>query len=171
MLHTFLSRVAWFFVLLLLQVTLFNHIHILGYATPLCYVYFLLILPANTPRWAYITLGFVLGLLVDVFTNTPGMAAASLCAVGLVTPLLLNAFAPKDKDDEVLLPSVVTMEWGGFMRYAFVATLLHCALFFSIETFSFSYWRMLLIRIFSSTALTFIMILAFESIRKSSQKK
>ena len=171
MLHVFLSRIAWFFVLLLLQVTLFNHIHLLGYATPLCYVYFLLILPADTPRWLYITLGFVLGLLVDLFTNTPGMGASSLCALGLVTPWLLSAFAPKDKDDEILLPSVATMEWGGFMRYALTATLLYCAMFFSIEAFTFVEWRILLLRIFSSTLLTFVILLILEVIRGSGRHR
>ena len=165
MLHTILSRFAWFCVLLLLQVTLFNHIHLFGYATPLCYVYFLLILPADTPRWAYISLGFILGLLVDLFTNTPGMGAASLCALGLVTPLLLSAFAPKDKDDDILLPSVATMEWSGFIRYALTSTLLYCAMFFSIESFTFIQWRILLLRIFSSAFLTFVIILIFEVIR------
>ena len=171
MLHVFISRVVWFFILWVLQVFLFNHIHLGGYATPLCYVYFLLILPAGTPRWVYLLSGFFLGLMVDLFTNTPGMAAASLCAVGLVTPLLLSAFAPKDKDDDVLLPSVKTMEWGGFMRYALSATLLHCALFFSIEAFSFLDWQTLLLRISGSTLLTFILILVMEVVRNSGQKK
>ena len=171
MLHVFISRVFWFFILWALQVLLFNHIHIGGYATPLCYVYILLILPAGTPRWVYLLTGFFMGLFVDVFTNTPGMAAASLCAVGLVTPLLLSAFAPKDKDDDVLLPSVKTMEWSGFMRYALSATLLHCALFFSIEAFSFLDWKTLMLRILGSTLLTFILILVMEVVRNSSERK
>ena len=171
MLHVFLSRVLWFFILWVLQVFFFNHIHLGGYATPLCYVYFLLILPAGTPRWVYLLSGFFLGLFVDLFTNTQGMGAASLCAVGLVTPLLLSAFAPKDKDDDVLLPSVKTMEWGGFMRYALSATLLHCTLFFSIEAFSFLDWKTLMFRILGSTVLTFILILVMEVVRGSGDKK
>ena len=171
MLHVFLSRVLWFFILWVLQVFLFNHIHLGGYATPLCYVYFLLILPAGTPRWVYLLSGFFLGLFVDLFTNTPGMGAASVCAVGLVTPLLLSAFAPKDKDDDVLLPSVKTMEWGGFMRSALSATLLHCTLFFSIEAFSFLDWKTLLLRISCSTLLTFVIILVMEVVRGSGEKK
>ena len=99
------------------------------------------------------------------------MGAASLCAVGLVTPLLLSAFAPKDKDDDVLLPSVKTMEWSGFMRYALSATLLHCSLFFSIEAFSFLDWKTLMFRILGSTVLTFILILVMEVVRNSGERK
>lgn len=78
MLQTIISRLGWFVFLFLLQVLVFNHVHIFGYATPMPYIYFLLILPSDTPRWLYVLLGFVLGLLIDLFTNTPGMAAGSM---------------------------------------------------------------------------------------------
>ena len=53
MLHIILSRLVWCVVLMILQVFLFNHVHLWGYATPLCYVYFLLILPADTPLYEF----------------------------------------------------------------------------------------------------------------------
>ena len=82
MFQTFISRIVWFVMLLLLQALVFNHVHIFGYATPMPYIYFLLILPSVTPRWLYVLLGFLLGLSVDLFTNTPGMAAGALCLSG-----------------------------------------------------------------------------------------
>ena len=87
MLQTIISRLGWFVFLFLLQVLVFNHVHIFGYATPMPYIYFLLILPSDTPRWLYVLLGFVLGLLIDLFTNTPGMAAGSMTLSGLLVPL------------------------------------------------------------------------------------
>lgn len=165
MLQTYLSRLGWFVLLLFLQVMIFNHIHILGYATPMPYVYFLLILSSETPRWFYIVAGFVLGLAADLFTNTPGMAAASLCACGLVAPQLLMSLAPSDKDTDELRPSARTMKWSGFLGYAFCLTLLHCLLYFTIEAFSLSDWQTLLINIGASTAITFLLIAAFEMLR------
>ena len=38
MFETFLSRLGWFVILLMLQVFVFNHIHLFGYATPLPYI-------------------------------------------------------------------------------------------------------------------------------------
>ena len=73
MVQTFLSRVGWCISLLLLQVLGFNHIHIFGFATPMPYIYFLLILPGETARWLYIVLGFVMGMLVDLFATTPAL--------------------------------------------------------------------------------------------------
>ncbi len=117
MFQTILSRIGWFLLLLLLQVLVFNHIHIMGYATPMPYVYFLLILPSDTPRWLYILLGFLLGVLIDIFGNTPGMAAATMTAIGLITPLLFNLFGPRDRDkDDNILPSMRTMERWPFVE-------------------------------------------------------
>lgn len=157
---------GWFIVLLLLQVLVFNHVHIFGYATPLPYVYFLLILPSETPRWLYVVLGFVLGLLVDLFTNTPGMAAGALCFMGLLLPLLLRIFAARDNDDDAFEPSHKTMEWSGFLKYAVTGTVIFCALFFTLEAFSFFDWKSLLINIMGSSVLTSLFIIAIELIRK-----
>ena len=107
MIHTILSRIGCFFLLILLQALLFNHIHILGYATPLPYVYFLMILPNTTPRWVHILTGFGLGMAIDLFTGTPGMAASALCATGLLTTPLLKAFSPSDHEDDTFLPTVI----------------------------------------------------------------
>lgn len=166
MLQTILSRLAWFVALVLLQALVFNHIHIMGYATPMPYVYFLLILPSNTPRWLGVVLGFVLGVLIDMFGNTPGVAAASLTAVGLAAPLLLRLYGPKDYDEsDGLRPGARSMEWPSFLRYAFTASLLHCVFFFTIEAFSFFNPLALLINIVSSTLLTTLLIAAIELIR------
>ena len=58
MLARLLYSTKWFVMLIALQVLVFNHIHIAGYATPLPYVYFLLILPSDTPRSALLMWGF-----------------------------------------------------------------------------------------------------------------
>ena len=84
-----MSRIFWFLLLVFLQVVVFNHVHILGYATPLPYIYALLILPSNTPRWLYLVAGFLLGLSIDTCTNTPGMAAAATTATDIVSEMRL----------------------------------------------------------------------------------
>lgn len=165
MIQTLLSRIAWFLGLLLMQVLVFNHVHFMGYATPMPYVYFLLILPSDTPRWTYVLASFVLGLCIDLFTNTPGMAASSLCLVGLITPWLLRLFSPSDQDEETFTPSLKTLKWSGFLRYAFCAVFVHCTMFFTLEAFSFFDWQILIINIAGSALLTLLFITAMEVIR------
>lgn len=165
MFQTIFSRTIWFVVLFLLQVLVFNHVHIFGYATPMPYVYFLLILPSNTPHWLYVLLGFLMGLLIDLFTNTPGMAAGSMTLVGLIAPWLLAAVSPSEHDGDTLEPSCKSLEWGGFLRFTVFAVITHCVMFFMLEAFSFFDWQVLLINIIGSSVLTTLFIVAMELVR------
>ena len=64
MFHSSLARSLWFIVLVIAQALVFNHIHLFGYATPMPYVFVLLILRHGTPRWVYVLTGFVTGLCI-----------------------------------------------------------------------------------------------------------
>lgn len=170
--HTTILRYAlWFVGLLLTQVLVFNHIHFLGYATPMPFIYYLLMLHNETPRWVYIATGFLLGLLVDIAANTIGECASVTTLLGLLTPHLLNAFSPPDRTDGGFEPTAVTMKWGGFLRYTTAATLIHCTLFFIIENFSFFHFGALLLDIIGSSAITILIICAIEHIRISAKKR
>lgn len=165
MFHIVLSRAGWFVALLFLQVLIFNHVHIFGYATPLPYIYFLLILPSSTPRWLYILLGFFMGLVIDMFTNTLGMAAASMSLLGLLTPIFIKLYLSADQDEDNIEPSKRSMEWGPFIRYVLTAVVLYCIVFFTVEAFTFFDFPSLLLNILGSSLLTTLIILAMELIR------
>ena len=77
MAKTFLSFLLLFVVLVLAQVTIFNHIWLFGMAMPLVFIYFIISLPVTTPVNWTLTLGFLIGLSVDVFSNTAGLNALS----------------------------------------------------------------------------------------------
>ncbi len=167
MITQFLYALKWFVLLMLLQVFVFNHIHIAGYATPLPYVFLLLILPSDTSRSVLLLWGFVMGFIIDTFTNTPGMAAASMTVVALLRPGLLTLFGPNDKDENSYKPSVAIMRRSAFTGYVFTAVIIHEILYFSLEAFSFFNWQELLINIGTSSVLTTLIIAAIESIRNS----
>ena len=89
MFNVIFPRILWILGLILAQTLVFNHIHLLQYATPMPYVYALIMLPHGTARWIYVVLGFALGLVVDTLSNTVGVAAGALTLVGLITPLFI----------------------------------------------------------------------------------
>lgn len=169
MFNVILPRVLWIIGLILAHTLVFNHIHLMGYATPMPYVYALIILPHGTARWIYVVLGFCIGIVIDILSNTVGAAAAALTLVGLVTPLLLRTFAPDDKLEEEFTPSIKTMQWGGFLKLAVVVTLIHTLVFFLLETFSLFDTQEILIKVGSSTALTVIFMMTFEKLRNTSR--
>ena len=159
-----LRRVVVFIVLCLAQALVFNHIHLFGCATVLLYVYFVVIFPRNYPRWAILLWSFFLGLGVDVFSNTPGMAAASLTLIGFVQPFLLNLFIPREAPDN-MKSSASTLGYVKFLTFAAMLVFLHCLVFFTVESFSFFNWMQWAMNIGGTTLLTLLLLMTLESIR------
>lgn len=160
----FLRRLVVFIVLLLAQVLVFNRIQLFHCATPLLYVYFSIIFPLGYPRWAAMLWSFAMGLAIDMFSNTPGLAAASMTLIGLLQPYLLALFAPHEPDDNVKA-SVSALGLGKFATLAGVLVLVYCLVFFTLEAFSFSDWLYWLQCMGGSALLTILLILALESLR------
>lgn len=160
-----LKRLGLFIILCAVQILILNHIHLFDVATPFLFVYFAISFRRNSPKWAVILWCFAMGLAVDVFSNTPGLAAGSLTLVGLIQPYLMELFTPRDSVDD-LECSVLTLGMG---KYALLATILlfvFCLFFFALEAFTFFNWIYWLVCTCSSTALTLVLILAIESIRQ-----
>lgn len=158
-------RMLGFVVLCLAQALVLNHIHLFNVATPLLYVYFAISFPRNYPKWAILLWCFFLGLSVDMFSNTPGVASASLTLVGAVQPYLLEPFIPRDSVEN--LPcSAHTLGWSKFLVLGTALTLLFCLVFFTLEMFSFFNWQQWLLCIGGSTVLTLVLIMALENFKR-----
>ena len=160
-----LKRAIIFVVLCLAQAVVFNHIHLFGCATALLYVYFVVMFPRNYPRWAILLWSFFLGLSIDVFSNTPGMNAASLTLVGFVQPYLLTLFIPREAPDN-MKSAASTLGYTKFLTFAAMLVLLHCLVFFTIEWFSFFNWMQWAMNIAGTALLTLVLLMALESVRK-----
>ena len=97
----FLKRLLLFFGLLLAQVLVLNHVHLFGVAIPLLYVYFVLSFPRDYSRNGALVWSFLLGLSIDIFSNTPGVAAFSMTLVAVIQPYVLRLFIQRDNDDNI----------------------------------------------------------------------
>lgn len=160
-----LRRLISFIVLCLAQALVFNHIHLLGHATILLYVYFIVMFPRNYPHWSILLWSFALGLCVDIFSNTPGLAAASLTFTGFLQPYLLEKFVPREAAENIR-SSMVTLGFTKFLILATALVFIHCLLFFTLETFSFFNWMQWVLNIAGTTILTVVVLMALESVRR-----
>ena len=154
-------RIKWFLGLALLQVLVLNQMHILGYATPFLYIYFILKLNTRTGRNALMIWAFALGLLIDIFGNTPGMNAASVILLAFSRTSILRLVTLRDID-EGFRPSVRSMGVSSFMRYVFLSCSLFCTVLFLIDTFSFYDFPVLLLKILSSIVSTMLCVFCVE---------
>ena len=160
-----IRNIVFFIILLVVQVLVLNHIRLFGCATPLLYAYFVLPMQRGQARWATLVWCFALGLVVDMFSNTPGVAAASMTLVGLVQPYLLELFAPRDSADD-LTPSFYTLGVSKFISYTIILVFICCLTFFTLEAFNLYNWMQWTFGILGSTALTVTLILVIENVIK-----
>lgn len=160
----FVNRLVMFLALFLVQVLILNQVHLFGVGTPLLYVYFAITFRRNTPKALVLVWCFLLGLLIDIFSNTPGLAASVLTLVGLVQTYLLEMLVPRDSAED-LESSLKTLGLGKFVTLSALLTLLYSLLFFALEAFNFFNVLLWLVRAFVSAMLTMVLLLAVESVR------
>lgn len=160
----FLKGLLWFVALVLAQVFVLNHIHLFGIATPLLYVYFVILFRRNYPQWAMMLWAFLMGLVIDTFSNTPGVSSGSLTLMAAVQPFVSRPFVPRDSADD-LQPGVDTFGAGPYLLYAAIMTVLFCLVFFSLEMFSFFNLVEWAECVGGSSMLTLVLILVIDHVR------
>lgn len=154
-----------FIILCIVQVLVLNHIELFGCATPFLYVYFIMLFRRGFPRWAVLLWSFFLGIFIDMFSNTPGVAASSATFIGLLQPYLLNLFAPRDSSDD-MMPTMKSLGVARYVYYTIICVFIFNLLFFTVEMFSFFNWLQWALNICGSTVLTVVLILVIENLRK-----
>jgi rod shape-determining protein MreD len=159
-----MKRAGLFVAFLLVHVIVLGRIHLFGCATPLLYVWFVILLPRNFPKWKGLLWSFAMGLLTDIFSNTPGLAAASLTLIGVIQPYFFEIFVPRDSVED-LKPSIRNIGPTKYAYYVSVLVFLYCLVFYSLEMFSFFEWLQWVKCIIGSTVITLALIFTFEMVR------
>lgn len=156
-----LIHIRNFVLVILAQVLVFKHIHLFGYATACIYLIFILKLPRHTSKNALLIWGFLAGVIVDMFTNTPGINAAAATAMGVVRNTFMATFTHKGLPED-FIPGVKSLKWGGYIVYSLMCILLFYSILFLLELFTMGHIISLIISIASSTLLTMLFVVVTE---------
>ncbi len=158
----FIKEAGLFIILVLLQVTIFNRITLFGVAVPLLYVYFLIKLPIGRNKFYVIISGFAIGLVIDIFINTPGVNAAATTIIASLRSVILNLYYSKN-ELEITTPSL-SNGVSSFLKYTITMVIMHQMLLFLIDSLTLFDITRVFVRIASSSFLTIILIIATDSL-------
>lgn len=132
-------------------------------ALPLIFIFFFISLPVNmNVKWV-ITLAFLSGLSVDIFSDTPGLNSLCCTIASALRLPVMRLYVPRDEDIQALIPSPKSVGRSNYIKYLLTMVTLYCFLFYIVLSFEFFNLGLLLSRIFFSSALTFVLMLAFSS--------
>lgn len=125
-----------FVLLILVQVLVLNHVNFLGYINPYLYVMFILIYPVDNNRLFFIFIAFLLGLSVDMFSDSGGVHAAASVFIAYIRPVVLKfAFGTSYEFHTIKFNQ---SEMGPRLTYFFILIILHHLLLFALEVFNWS---------------------------------
>lgn len=88
--NSILFQTTRFIVLIILQFFLFNNLELFGYSSPYIYILFIITYPIEADRTLLIFLGFLLGLIIDILSNSGGVHAGASVLIAFIRPLLLK---------------------------------------------------------------------------------
>lgn len=155
--NTTLSLAGRFFILVLVQVLIFNHIDFLGYINPYIYVLFIILFPANNNRTLFITISFLLGLAVDIFSDSGGVHAAACVTLAYIRPVFLKFSFGTVYDYQTI--KFDQAEFGSRLTYFSALIFIHHFIMFSLEIFNISKILLILQKTLFSSIFTILLCL------------
>jgi hypothetical protein len=148
-----------FLILVFLQVFILENINLRGYINPYLYIYFILLLPFETPGWLLLISSFMLGFSIDTFLGTLGIHTASSVLMAFSRPLVIKAIPSRKDFEPGMKPSISDLGFLWFFSYSLILILVHHLALFYIEVFRFTDFFNTFLRVVISSFFTLLLVI------------
>lgn len=160
MIANLIANLSRFVVLMLVQVLVLDHLDVArGWMVPYLYVLFLLMLPFELPAWGVLVAGALTGLVMDMFSSTPGMHMSACVVMMFARIRLLPLVAPREGYEYGMRPTLPRMGITWFVTYAGLLVLVHHLWLFFVEVHRFDSFLPTLLRAVLSAVSTLALCL------------
>lgn len=173
MISAVLKHILRIVFLILLQGLVVNRLNLMdGMILPSVYIFAILMLPLAMNRVALMAIAFIVGALVDSFTNTLGLHTSAIVLLAFMQPVVLRVLSPREGYEPGLSPTIQDMGLTWYLAYAGMLTLIHHFWLFFIELLRFTPFWMTLGKVLLSTLATLILMvigqyLIFSSVERN----
>lgn len=156
---TILSNIFRIVFLILLQSLVVNRMQPLdGLILPWIYIFGILMLPFETPKWLVLLISFCVGWLMDFFSGPPGLHTSACLLLGFLQPQVQRLFSPREGYEINQRPTVQSMGLAWYLTYASVLAFAHHTWLFFLEVLRFNdFFYQLLHIVLSVSATVFLM--------------
>lgn len=158
-------------MLVLIQVIILNNVQYSSFVNPFLYILFVLWLPIEMNKALVMLLAFLIGLSVDVFSDTMGMHASASVFLAFIRPFVLSILAPRDGYEANQKPSLNQFGMQWFLIYAGFCTFLHHLFLFIVEVFTFSDFMNTIGRVLASSVFTLLLIMIIQYFHYNAETK
>ncbi len=160
--NSYFIHLIRFILLILIQVLVFNRLNFLGFINPMVYILFLFWYPIKENRILFISLGFLLGLLIDIFSDTLALHSAATVTIAYLRPAIMRfVFGVNYEFQSFRLSNATRVQQITFLA---LLVIVHHIVFFSLEIFSFSNLLVILKKVVFTSLGTLVLCLLFGSL-------
>lgn len=158
------KQIGRYFLVMLLQVLLFDQLQLLGVCHPYIYILCLMMMPITLPHSADMIIGAVVGLIMDIFCNSLGVHTASCIFIMFIRPYLIGAIVnDKDRLNEQITLRTLGME--ALLKYVVILVLAHHLMVFLLAAWSWSHIGFVLMETIVSSLITISIIIGYNTLR------
>ncbi len=151
-----------FTLLVLVQVLVFNRLNFFGFINPMVYILFLYWYPIKENRAVFISVGFLLGFVIDIFSDTLALHAASTVTIAYLRPTIMRfVFGINYEFQSFKLSNTTRAQQITFLALLIVA---HHVIFFTLEIFSLANLLVILKKVIFTGMGTLVLCLLFSSL-------
>jgi len=159
---SYFINVVRFTLLILVQVLVFNQLDFFGFINPMVYILFLYWYPVKENRAVFIGLSFLLGFLIDFFSDTMAMHAASTVTIAYLRPTIMRfVFGVNYEFQSFRLGNTSKVQQITFLALLIVV---HHTVFYVLEIFSLANAILILKKVLAIGFSTLVLSLLFSSL-------
>lgn len=163
-----LINIARFILLLAAQVVIFNNMDFWGYISPFPYILFIMLYPVDGNKLGLLAAAFGLGIIMDMFSNSGGVHAASCLILAYSRPAIFKfSFGLSYEYQTIKINDVLTPERFSFIL---ISVVIHHTIMFILEIFTFRHLGDILLHTVCSTIFTIILCIILIYIFKPSKR-
>ncbi len=157
-----------FVLLVLVQVLVFNQMNFLGFINPMVYILFLFWYPIKENRLLFIGLGFLLGLVIDLFSDTLALHSAATVTIAYLRPAVMRfVFGVNYEFQSFRLSNTTRVQQFTFLA---LIILVHHSIFFALEIFSLANLLLILKKVVFTSMGSIILCLLLSSLFSTSKE-
>ncbi len=157
-----------FFLLLSIQIVVFNNIELYGYINPYPYILFILLYPVNPNRYGFLAWSFLLGLIMDIFCNSGGIHAAASVILAYYRHYIFKvSFGLSYEYQTIKIGNAALNQQIVFVG---LSVLVHHMILFSLEAFRFDLLGNAMLKVLFSGVFTTIFSILIINLFKVSKK-
>jgi hypothetical protein len=151
-----------FILLVLAQVLIFNRLNFMGFINPMVYVLFFYWYPIRTNRLLFLFLGFFLGFVIDMFSDTMALHAMAGLTLAYARPVVMRfCFGANYEFQGFTFKSTTRVQRITFLL---LLILIQHFVFFTFEILSFSHILLILKKILFTGIVTLLLSVLLSSL-------